>query len=81
MSETIDHLKHRKHREQTVFVAEPQIVEIEFSSLNKTISTVVKLLNVSNKGHRMHIITPKSDIWKVLYTKKVDSIVKVDLKQ
>lgn len=74
MNEAIDHLDHQKHAEPIVFVAEPQIVKIEFSSLHKTISTVVKLLNVSNKGHRMHIITPKSDIWKILYTKKVDSI-------
>ena len=54
-----------------IFEAEPSVTRIGFTELNKRIKTAVKLVNKSTKSHRLHIIPPRSQHWKVSYVKKV----------
>lgn len=54
-----------------IFDVEPSQVSLGFTELNKRVKTGVRLVNKSKKSHRLHVIPPRSQFWKVSYVKKV----------
>ncbi len=60
----------REENARPTFQPQPSIVRVEFDQLNTKVKTSIKLTNVSDGPHRLHILPTKSPNWKVSYQKK-----------
>ena len=66
----VEDYKYDNEGENGLFEALPRVVKISGFEINKKITVKIKVINKSKYGERIQIISPKSDFFKVRYTKR-----------
>ena len=66
----VEDYKYDNEGENGLFEALPRVVKISGFEINKKITVKIKVINKSKYGERIQIISPKSEFFKVRYTKR-----------